>query len=140
MEGACERECDAAFVTDFSNLLRSQVKRQPQRFETVGGAALRGGGTVTMLDDLHTGGRSHHGAHGGQIHGGGSVTAGTDDIGGFAVNVQWDGMVDHGLGRTAHLVRGQAQLLLGGEYRTHCGRIGVAIHQVINEPLGLLRA
>ena len=49
-------------------------------------------------------------------------------------------MRDHGLGRATHFVGGQSQLLLGGKHRAHGSRIGVTVHEVIDEPLGFLRA
>ena len=49
-------------------------------------------------------------------------------------------MGDHGLCGATHLVGGQSQLLLHGERGTHGGRIGVALHQVVDEPLRFLSA
>lgn len=40
VEGACESECDAAFVADFAHLFRSQIHGQAERFEAVSSAAL----------------------------------------------------------------------------------------------------
>ena len=49
-------------------------------------------------------------------------------------------MGHHGLRRATHFVGGQPQLLLGGEYRANGRRIGIAVHEVIDEPLGFLGA
>ena len=138
MECTCESECDAALVADLSNLFRFQIERQSQRLEAIGSAALGRGCTIAVLHDFHSGCGSHHRAHGRQIHRRGAVSTGTDDIGGLTVDIKFDGMGDHGLGRSTHLIRSQAKLLLGCQNRTDGRRISVAVHKVIGEPLGFL--
>ncbi len=91
-----------------------------------------------MLDDLHAGRGRDDGAHGGQVHGGGAVAASADDVGGLAADIQRNGMGGHRLGRATDLIRRQAQLLLRGEHGSHGGGIGIALHQVVDEPLGFL--
>ena len=140
MEGACERERDAAFVADFSHLFRRQIQRQSQRFEAIGGAALGRGGAIAVFDDFDARSGGNDRAHGRQVHRGCAVSAGADDIGGLAFDMQRDGVGDHGLRRAADFIGSQSQLLLGGEHRADGGRIGVAVHEVINEPLGFLGA
>ena len=138
VEGARERESDAHFIADFADRFRLQVQRQAEVFEHVGCTALRGGGAVAVLDNLHAGCGSSHRTHGGQVHGGEAVTTGAHDVSGLTGNVQRHGVRDHGLGGATHLVGGQSQLLLHGERRTHGGRVRVALHQVVHKPLRFL--
>ena len=138
MEGARERESDAHFIANFADRFRLQVQRQAEVFEHVGCTALRGGGAVAVLDNLHAGCGSSHRTHGGQVHGGEAVTAGAHDVGSFTGDIQRHSVGDHGLGGATHLVGGQSQLLLHGERRTHGGRVRVALHQVIHGPLRFL--
>ncbi len=78
-----------------AHLFRCQIERQAQRLEAVSSAALGRGRTIAVLDDFRYGCGSHHRAHGRQVHRGGTVATGTDDVGGFTVDVQrmaWDTM------------------------------------------------
>ena len=68
-----------------------------------------------------------------------AVTAGADDVGAFRLHVERHRMRDHRLGGAGHLLLRQAELLLRGEHGAHRGRVGVAAHQVIDEPLRLFR-
>ena len=140
MEGTCESESDAALIADLGNLLRLQIKRQSQRLEAIGGAALGRSCAIAMLHDFHSGGGSHHRTHRRQVHRRSTVTASADNVSSFAGDIQWDGVPHHRLGRAAYLIGGQAELLLRGEYRAHGGGIGVTLHQIIDEPFRFLRA
>ena len=140
VEGACESESGAALIADLGNLLRLQIKRQSQRLEAIGGAALGRSCAIAMLHDFHSGGGGHHRTHGRQVHRCSTVTASADNVSSFAGDIQWDGVPHHRLGRAAYLIGGQAELLLRGEHRANGRRISVAAHKVIDEPLGFLGA
>ena len=63
VEGAGERKGDAYLVADLPDRLGLQIHRQAEILEHVGGSALRGGGAVAMLDDLHARRSCGHGTH-----------------------------------------------------------------------------
>ena len=48
---------------DFFSFLKAEFPRQAEILEHVGGSALRGGGAVAMLDDLHARRSCGHGTH-----------------------------------------------------------------------------
>ena len=135
-----ERKRDAHLIADLGHGLRAQIQRQSQRLQAVRGTAFGRCGAIAVLDDLHTGGRSHHRTHRGQVHSRGTVTAGADHIGRLPGDGQRHGVRHHRVGSAAHLLGGQPQQLLRGEDGTHRRGIGVALHQIVDEPPRLPRA
>ena len=97
-------------------------------------------GILSYTDMVLCYGGSHHRTHGRQVHRRSTVTASADNVSGLPLNVELDGVAYHGFGRSANLARGQTELLLGCQNRANGRRIGIAVHEVIDEPLGFLGA
>ncbi len=67
-----------------------------------------------------------------------AIATRADDVGAFTVHFQRHGMRHHRLCGTSDLIGRQSELLLCREHGTDGCRVGVALHEVIDEPLGFL--
>ena len=126
-------------LADFSHLFRRQIQRQSQRFEAIGGAALdeaarlpcltiltpAAAATIAPMDDRFT------------------VDAPSPPVPTISVVspsiVQRDGVGRPWPSPRRGLHRESIPAAAGGEHRADGGRIGVAVREVINEPLRIPR-
>ena len=80
MVGRCEQEADAGLGQRALDGIARAIQLHAQLGEHVGGARLRGGGTIAVLGDDGAGSGGHDGGRGGDIIRALAITAGTAGI------------------------------------------------------------
>jgi hypothetical protein len=133
-----EEEPEADVVQDRADLLWEEVDVRAERLEQVGGAGLRGGGAVAVLRDRAAGARDHERRGRRDVEGQRAAT-GADDVDEvLADGRDLGGVGAHRGGEAGDLVRG---LALGAQRDEEAGDLdvrGVAGHDLVEDPLGLL--